>query len=285
MKIIRSIDAMKRWASKSVRKEGGCGFVPTLGALHKGHRSLIKRARRENSRVVVSVFVNPYQFRKKQYLAYPRDLKVDAAVAKEEGADVLFAPDFRRMYPNGLEGFVAMPDMFKRLRLQKLEWHYKAVLAVVMKLFGIVRPDNAYFGLKDPHQLALIERMVEEFNIPVKVRPCPTVRERDGLAYSSRNALLTPDEREAAAVVYRALKFARNETLANGVGNVQITMSRMKAMINKGGKVAVEHLELVDAKSLLPPGKECREILVYVAARIGGQRLTDNIRFRMNKSA
>ena len=274
---------MKRWARESVRKRGGCGFVPTLGALHKGHKSLIRKARRENSRVVVSVFVNPYQFRKKQYLAYPRDLKADAAVARAEGADVLFAPGCRRMYPNGFESFVDMPDMFKRLRRQKLGWHYRAVLVVVMKLFGIVRPDRAYFGLKDPHQLALIEMMVKEFNMPVKVRPCPTVRERDGLAYSSRNALLAPDERKTAAVIYRALKFARDETLATGAGNWRKTTSRMKAMVNSGQKAAVEHIELVDARSLLPPGKECREILVYVAARIGRQRLTDNIRFRIKQ--
>ncbi len=283
MKIIKSVDAMKRWARESLRKKGRCGFVPTLGALHKGHKSLIRKARRENSRVVVSVFVNPYQFRKKQYLAYPRDLKADAAVAKEEGADVLFAPTAAQMYPDGFGSFIDMPEMFKRLRRQKLEWHYRAVLVVVMKLFGIVRPDMAYFGLKDPHQLALIGTMVEEFDIPVKVCPCPTVRERDGLAYSSRNALLAPDERKAAAVIHRALKFARDDIRAKGVGNLPKTMSRMKAMINKGGKAAVEHMELVDAKSLLAPGKECREILVYVSARIGRQRLTDNIRFRMKQ--
>jgi len=125
MKIIRSVDAMKRWARESVRKKGGCGFVPTLGALHKGHRSLIKKARRENRRVVISVFVNPYQFRKKQYLAYPRDLKADARLAREEGADVLFAPTAVQMYPNGFESFVYLPQMFKRLKRQKLPHVHK----------------------------------------------------------------------------------------------------------------------------------------------------------------
>ena len=283
MKIIRSVAAMKRWAQENVREKAGCGFVPTLGALHKGHSSLIKKARRENSRVVLSVFVNPYQFRKKIYLAYPRDLKTDARIAREEGVDVLFAPSFRQMYPNGYDGFVDLPGMFKRLHRQKLEWHYKAVLVIVMKLFGIVRPDRAYFGQKDPHQLVLIERMVREFNIPVAVRPCPTVRERDGLACSSRNALLTPEQRKAAPVIYRALKFARGEILAKGAGRARKTISRMKAMINDTGKAVVEHIELVDAGSLLPPQRKGSEILVYVSARVGSQRLTDNIRFSLKK--
>ena len=283
MKIIRSLGAMKRWAGQSVRKKGECGFVPTLGALHKGHRSLIKKARRENSRVVLSVFVNPYQFRKKLYLAYPRTLKADARLAKEEGVDVLFAPTAQQMYPDGFESFVALPEMFKRLRRQKLEWHYKAVLVVVMKLLGIVRPSRAYFGLKDPHQLALIERMVAEFNIPVAIRPCPTVRERDGLACSSRNALLTSQQKIDAAVIYRTLKFAKGEIAAKGIGAADKTIPRMKAMINDGGRATAEHVELVDAHSLSAPQHGSREILIYVSARIGGQRLTDNIRFRIKK--
>ena len=274
---------MKKWARESVRKNGTCGFVPTLGALHKGHSSLIKKARRENSRVVLSLFVNPYQFRKKQYLDYPRDLKADAAVAEEEGLDVLFAPTVRQMYPDGLESFVDLPDMFKKLKRQKLEWHYKAVLVVVMKLLGIVRPDRAYFGMKDAHQLALIEKMVETFNMPVTIRPCPTVRERSGLACSSRNELLTPEQRKSAAIIYSTLKFGRDELLANGVSAIQKTVSRMKAMINSGGKVTPEHIELLDASSLLPPRKGTGEILVYVSAHVSGQRLTDNIRFRIKK--
>ena len=283
MKIIKSVDAMRRWVSASLCEKGSCGFVPTLGALHNGHTSLIKKARRENSRVVMSVFVNPYQFRKKLYLAYPRDLKADAAVAREEGVDVLFAPSARQMYPNGYDGFIDLPDMFKRLKRQKLEWHYKAVLVIVMKLFGIVRPDRAYFGLKDAHQLALIEKMVESFCLPVTVRQCPTVRERSGLACSSRNALLTEEQRRNAAIIYQTLKFGKGEVLAKGVGSVSKIISRMKAMINSGGKAAAQHIELLDAFSLLPPRKGCREILIYVSAHVGSQRLTDNIRFRMKK--
>lgn len=283
LKIIRSVSGMKKWAEKSVRKKGSCGLVPTLGALHKGHRSLLRRARKENSRVVLSVFVNPYQFRKKQYLAYPRDLKADARVAEEEGVNVLFAPGVRQMYPGTFDSFVALPEMFKRLRRQKLDWHYRAVLVVVMKLFGIVRPDNAYFGLKDPHQLALIERMVEEFNMPVKVRRCPTVRERDGLAYSSRNALLTPEERKAATVIYQALKFGKGELTAKGTGVAAGTLSRMKAMIADHNRAEPAYIEIVDANSLLPPGERSRDVFIYASARIGGHRLTDNVRFRLKK--
>lgn len=274
---------MKRWAEKSVRKKGSCGFVPTLGALHDGHRSLLRKARRENSRVCLSVFVNPYQFRKKQHLAYPRDLKADAKVAREETVDVLFAPEADRMYPQGLQTDLAMPAMLKRMNRQKMEWHYRAVLIVVMKLFGIVRPDRAYFGLKDPHQLALIEKMVEELNVPVKIRRCPTVRERGGLALSSRNALLTPSEKKSALVIYRALKFGKSEIVANGVSAAAKSLRRMEKQIAAEPHAEPEYLEIVDAKSLLPLEPGSKEILIYVSARIGGHRLTDNCRFRLKR--
>lgn len=255
--------------------------MPTLGALHDGHRSLLRKARMENSRIVLSIFVNPYQFRKKQYLEYPRDFKADAEVAREETVDVLFAPSAGRMYPQGQQTGLAMPEMLKRLNRQKMGWHYRAVLIVVMKLFRIVRPDRAYFGLKDPHQLALIEKMVEELNVPVKIRRCPTVRERGGLALSSRNALLTPEQRESALVIYRALKFGKSEIMAKGRSAAAKSLRRMEKMIAARRHAEPEQIEIVDAKSLLPVGPGSREILIYASARIGGHRLTDNCRFRL----
>ncbi|GMT41866.1 MAG: pantothenate synthetase [bacterium] len=280
---------MKSWARKFSHKKGACGFVPTLGAMHEGHGSLIRRAQRENDRVVVSVFVNPCQFRKNQYLRYPRNLEADALLSSREGADVLFAPSARQMYPNGFnsDSSVVMPGMFKRIQSQKLGWHYRAVLVVVLKLFGIVGPDRAYFGLKDPHQLALIEKMVEDFDLPVMIRPCPTMRERDGLAFSSRNALLSPDERKAASVIYRALRLGRDEIVLHEgqkrQKSVSKVISRMEAMISASRLARAERIEIVDAATLLPLGKDSRTAMIHVSVRVGSQRLTDNLRFKLKK--
>lgn len=281
MKVIRHLDEIRPWADRSVKKPGTSGLVPTLGALHEGHESLIKKARSENKRVVVSVFVNPLQFRKKQYLLYPRDLKSDIEKAAKAGADVLFAPSATEMYQPDFGSGIAMPAMFKTLKRQKLEWHYKGVLAVVLKLFQLVRPDRVYFGQKDPHQLALIERMVKDFNIPVVIRSCPTVRDENGLALSSRNALLTAEEKRAAAVIYRALKFGRKETKEKGTRSAQKTVVRIKKLILEEPLARLEHIEIVDAKNLRPLTAESAQALVYASVRIGGKRLTDNIRFRL----
>lgn len=275
---------MKSWADEHLRKKIGCGFVPTLGAMHEGHGSLIKRARKENGQVVVSVFVNPYQFRKKQYLDYPRDLEADARLADDNGANVLFVPSAKQMYPeNYCPALVVLPEIFRRLKKQKLGWHYKAVLTVVMKFFGIVRPNSAYFGMKDPHQLALIKMMVENFNLSVKIEGCPTIRERDGLARSSRNAFLTPKERKAAPVIYRALKFGRDDILKKGHKVYGKTIHRMEAIIAGSPPAKADHIEITDAGTLLPLDENSREALIFASVKVGGQRLTDNLRFRLKR--
>ncbi len=257
-------------------------MVPTLGALHEGHLALIRTARRENDRVVVSVFVNPPQFRKKVFCKYPRDLKGDIKKASSAGADAVFAPKDDDIYPPGFDARIVLPSFFSELKSQKLEWHYRAVLTVVMKLFMLVRPHRAYFGQKDPHQLALIEKMVNDFNVPVKIRPCPTVREKGGLAFSSRNALLTGREKKAATVIYKALKAGRTEILKNGVGQAPKAVTVTKKMISSQPLVRPEHVEIVDAKTLKPLGKNSRQALIYAAVWIGDKRLTDNIRFRLS---
>ncbi len=274
--VIRTVPAMRRWAEKN---GGICGFVPTLGALHDGHVSLIKKARSENRVAAVSIFVNPLQFRKKQYLAYPRNLEVDLEIARKAGANVVFAPSAEEMYPAGFETGVTLPQFFQRLKPQGLEWHYKGVLVVVLKLLQLVRPSKVYFGLKDPHQLVLIERMVADLNIPVTVRKCPTVRERDGLARSSRNALLTPDERKAAPVIFRALSHGKRE-MESGASCAQ-AMAGMREMISAQPLASVELVEIADALTLAPPGNRTRDVLIFAAVRIGGKRLADNVRFRL----
>ncbi len=275
MKIIRTVSAMKRWGELNGRD---CGFVPTLGALHDGHVSLMNRARKENRMVAVSVFVNPLQFRRREYLIYPRNIEGDAEIALKAGADVFFAPSAGDMYDAGFEGRIILPHLFQTLKPQRLEWHYGGVLIVVMKLFQIVRPRRAYFGLKDPHQLALIEKMAEDFDVPVVIRKCPTVRERGGLARSSRNALLTADERRAARVIYKALEIGKNELKKAGVTRA---LAVMKKTISSEKTARIEHVEIVNPLTLSPLDGRSREALIFAAVSIGGKRLTDNVRFRL----
>ncbi len=274
--IIRSPEAMGRW---SAGLKGTLGFVPTLGALHEGHVSLIKRASRENDVAVVSVFVNPLQFTPEGFRKYPRNLAADAKLAAAAGASAIFAPSAEQMYPAGFQSHIVLPRLFAALKRQNLEWHYRGVLQVVMKLLQIVLPDRVYFGLKDPHQLALIERMAADFNLPVVIRRCSTVRGRDGLARSSRNALLTPGERAAAPVIYRALCAAKKalhegKTPARAMRVLEKTLAAVPL-------ARLEYAEIIDPSTFLPARRGAREALAYAAVWIGEKRLADNIRFRL----
>lgn len=267
---------MTRW---SAGLKGTLGFVPTLGALHEGHVSLIKRAKRENDVVAVSVFVNPLQFTPEGFNKYPRNLAADAKIAGAAGASAIFAPSVRQMYPAGFQSQIALPPLFAALKQQKLEWHYRGVLQVVMKLIQIILPDRVYFGLKDPHQLALIERMAADFNLPVEIRRCPTVRERDGLARSSRNALLTPVERAAAPVIYRAVRAAQKAL--RGGGTPARAMRMLEKTLAAEPLARLEYAEIVDPATFRPLRRGAREALAYAAVWIGEKRLADNIRFKM----
>ena len=266
---------MTRW---SAGLKGTLGFVPTLGALHEGHASLIKRARRENDAVAVSVFVNPLQFTAEGFLKYPRSLAADAKIAGAAGASAIFAPSAEQMYPEGFQSRITLPPLFAALKGQDLEWHYRGVLLVVMKLLQIVMPDRVYFGLKDPHQLALIERMAADFNLPVEIRRCPTVREPDGLARSSRNALLTPEERAAAPVIYRALCAAK-KALRGGETPAR-ALRALEGVLATEPLARLEFAEIADPATFAPLGRGAREALAYAAVWIGQKRLADNLRFR-----
>jgi len=281
IRIIASLAEIRRTVAADRRSSG---LVPTLGALHAGHASLIKKARKENDVVIVSTFVNRLQFRKKQFLEYPRTPEHDAKIAEKAGADILFTPREEEIYPEGFSSSVTLPTLFRTLRHQKLEWHYRGVLTIVLKLFNLTQPDRAYFGMKDPHQLALIERMAEDFNIPVKIRRCPTVREKDGLARSSRNLLLTSKERKIAPVIYESLISARKIIETKGTGSINGAVAGIRRYLNRRGECRVEHVEITDAATLSAVSGKTKEILVFVAARIGSQRLTDNIRFRLPRS-
>ena len=203
MKMVRSIDELREARAAA---EGTAGLVPTMGSFHEGHRALFRAARTENDVVVVSLFVNPAQFEEDGDLAaYPRDEARDAELAEEAGVDILFAPSAEELYPPGFETWVDVERLGSMLEGRSRPGHFRGVATICLKLFNLVRPDRAYFGQKDAQQTAVVRRLVRDLNVPVEIRVLPTVRDEDGLALSSRNARLTPEERERALALPRAL--------------------------------------------------------------------------------
>jgi pantoate--beta-alanine ligase len=254
------------------------GFVPTMGAFHEGHLSLIRAAREECDKVVVSIFVNPTQFGPAEdFQSYPRDLENDKKAAENEGVDLIFAPTSREMYPLGFCTEVEVKgDITSRLCGASREGHFKGVTTVVNKLMNIVGPDIAYFGMKDAQQALVIKRMVKDLNMPVNVRTMPVVREEDGLAMSSRNINLSDREREQALNIYKALKTA--ERMAReGAGSAGPIRSAAMDILSQGKDVTVEYVEIADPDTLDPISEISGEALMLVAARVGETRLIDNI--------
>ncbi len=251
------------------------GFVPTLGYLHEGHESLIAKARKENDIVVVSAFVNPKQFRTKAYQVYPRDLARDKAICERLKVNYVFAPENKDMHPDGYDTEVSVKELTGRLEGSKIRWHYKAVATVVAKLFNIVGPDRAYFGKKDPHQLAIIKRMTADLNFPVKIVPVTTKRAKDGVALSSRNALLTKEERKAAVVIPNAIKEIARLIKKGGVTRTRLVRN-LESLLVKEPIAKVDFIAVVDADTLREEDFKGKT-LIYVAVYIGDKRLTDNV--------
>src|SRR5271170_3851996 len=222
---------MKEYA-RAARAEGlVLGLVPTMGALHEGHTALVARARKECSRVIASVFVNPKQFGPKEdYKKYPRDLEADAEKLAAVGVDALFAPDAADIYPDGFRTYVNVEGISERLEGRSRPGHFRGVATVVLKLFEIVQPHFAYFGRKDAQQVRIISQMTRDLNLETEIVVCPIVREPDGLALSSRNAYLKPDERAAATVLHRALTAARDELAAGVRDSLQLQMVLRKVL-------------------------------------------------------
>ena len=250
------------------------GFVPTLGCLHVGHGALIKRARRENSVVAVSIFVNPPQFKPEAYRAYPRNMKDDMRLLKSLDVDYLFAPDETDMYPEGFDTQVETLDLAGRLEGEAIRWHYRAVATVVAKLFNIIGPSKAYFGKKDAHQLAILRRMTEDLNFPVNIIPVPTVRDKDGLAFSSRNTLLTSEERVAASAIPRALE-AIALKVSRGAEDRAALTQELISLLETEPLIKVDYAAVVDEKTL-KPDVIGQKTFIHAAVIIGGKRLTDN---------
>ena len=262
---------------KAWKKEGcSVGFVPTMGYLHEGHGSLISRARKENDKVVVSIFVNPMQFGPGEDLeSYPRDLDKDSAYCESLGADLIFHPEPEEMYTDGFCSYVDMSVLTEELCGLSRPVHFRGVCTVVNKLFNIVQPDRAYFGQKDAQQLAIIKRMVQDLNMDLEIIGCPIVREEDGLAKSSRNTYLSAEERQAALVLSKAVKLGQ-ELVAGGETDAKKIISEMSALIEKEPLARIDYVKAVDGLTMQQIDTVKSPMLVALAVYIGKTRLIDN---------
>jgi pantoate--beta-alanine ligase len=259
------------------RTGAAIGLVPTMGALHEGHLSHVRRARARDEVVVASVFVNPTQFGPSEDLArYPRTPERDAALLEAEGVDVLFMPSAEEMYPPGFATRVEVGRIGEVLEGASRPGHFAGVATVVLKLFGLVRPTRAYFGQKDAQQLAVIRQMVRDLNLPVEIVAGPTMREPDGLAMSSRNAYLSPAERRAATVLYRALTVARDRYNA-GERAAEVLRHVMHSTLSEEPLARLDYAEVVNADTMEVPARVEAGALLVIAARIGTTRLIDNM--------
>ena len=277
MKIIRSIKEMSNFSQMMHIKGKTIGFVPTMGALHEGHLTLIHQVHKENDIVVVSIFVNPIQFGPKEdYRRYPRNLKLDAQLCEKAGADVIFCPEAQQMYPGSYKTYVNVSDLSDCLCGEFRPGHFKGVATVVTKLFNIVNPDIAYFGQKDAQQAIIVKKTVGDLNIPVQIKVMPTIREKDGLAMSSRNAYLNKEERQDATVLYQALILAKN-LIREGNINASDIIRKMRRLINKKKRAQIQYISIVDLKDLKPVDKIRDKVLVALSVWIGKTRLIDNI--------
>ena len=253
------------------------GLVPTMGALHAGHMALVERARRESSQVVTSIFVNPTQFGPKEDLAkYPRTFEADSQKLSDAGVDTIFAPQPTDIYPPGFRTYVNVDGLSDRLEGRSRPGHFRGVATVVLKLFEIVQPTYAYFGRKDAQQVRIITQMARDLNLDVEIVICPIVREPDGLALSSRNVYLTPDERKAALVLNRALTAARDE-LASGTRDTLSIQSAIQKIFAAEPLATLDYAEIVDADTFEPVGRVSRPCYILLAAHLGKTRLIDNL--------
>lgn len=267
-----------RQAIAAARRAGrAIGLVPTMGALHAGHASLIRAARQETGLVAVSIFVNPAQFGPNEDLArYPRPIERDVELCAREGADLIFHPMPETIYPQGFQTWVQVAELEKGLCGASRPGHFRGVATVVLKLFNIVQPDVAYFGQKDAQQARLLAQMVRDLDLPVQMRICPIVRESDGLALSSRNAYLSAEERERATVLYRALETVRGQIDA-GERRSETLIAIARGMVDATPGARIDYIEVVDWETLRPVGAIQGKVLIALAVYFGTTRLIDNI--------
>jgi pantoate--beta-alanine ligase len=272
--IVKTISEIRALRQKL---KGSVGFVPTMGFLHEGHLALVKRAKAENSAVIVSIYVNPAQFGPREdFGAYPRDLDRDLELLRKEGTDIVFVPSDDEMYPHEFSSWVDVEKVTQRLEGAARPGHFRGVATVVAKLFNIVRPTRAYFGQKDAQQVVVIKRMVADLDMNVEVVVVPTVRESDGLAMSSRNVYLSPEERQAATVLFKALMLAR-QLRRDGEKDAEKIRRKMTALIRKEPLAQIDYVSIADAGTLEELDLIDRPAVASLAVRIGKTRLIDNM--------
>jgi pantoate--beta-alanine ligase len=270
------IAEVKKYVREWKRQGLTIGLVPTMGYLHEGHASLIRRAREDNDRVIVSDFVNPIQFGPKEDLAvYPRDFDADCRLCESLGADLVFHPEPEEMYAPNACTHVKVDNLTEHLCGVTRPFHFQGVCTVVTKLFHISEADRAYFGQKDAQQLAVIRRMVRDLNFPIEIIGCPIIREEDGLAKSSRNTYLNAEERKAAAILYKALKKG-HEMIDAGETDAEKVEDAIRSVIETEPRAKIDYVEIVDWEELQPVAKIDRPVLVALAVYIGKDRLIDN---------
>ena len=277
MIIAKKVKQMRDFLGRAKKAHKTIGFVPTMGALHEGHLSLIRQAHKDNDYVVVSIFVNPIQFGPKEdFKKYPRDLRRDSRLCKKEKVDLIFYPDRKEMFASDFKTYISVEGLSSTLCGKARPGHFQGVTTVVNKLFNIVQPDVAYFGQKDAQQSVIIKKMAQDLNMPVKVKVLPIVREQDGLAMSSRNAYLNNQERKDSVVLYRALRLAKL-LIDGGLKDSSRIISRIRQVIEKKKSAHVDYIAIVDDRNLLPVTKISGVCLVALAVRFGKTRLIDNI--------
>ena len=280
MNIIRTPKAMAAWSRQFHREGVTIGFVPTMGALHDGHRALIRAARLQCDALVVSIFVNPTQFAPTEDLAkYPRPIAKDRALCRSEGVDICFEPGVKAIYPDSFETVVTVPEIARRWEGEIRPHHFAGVATVVTKLFGIVRPDIAVFGQKDFQQAALVRRMIKDLSLGVKLIVHPTVREQDGLAMSSRNVYLSGTDRTLAPILYKSLQ-AGAAAIKDGMTAGRRIQSMMAQVLRRKSAATVDYLAVCDPDTLTPLESVNDRTVLLGAIRIGNVRLIDNVLVR-----
>jgi pantoate--beta-alanine ligase len=274
---IRTIAWMKEHARQTRAENRIVGLVPTMGALHEGHLSLVQRAKRDCSPVIASLFVNPKQFGPSEdFSKYPRTFESDKEKLEQAGVDSLFAPEPAEIYPQDFSTYVNVERLSEKLEGRSRPGHFRGVTTVVMKLLQIVQPNFAYFGRKDAQQARIITQMARDLNLDAEIVVCPIVREPDGLAMSSRNAYLSPEERKAATVLYRALEAAKNE-LAAGVRDTLQLQTSLRRKLDSEPLATVDYAEVVDAERFEPVVRVNKAAYIVLAVFIGKTRLIDNL--------
>jgi pantoate--beta-alanine ligase len=278
MEIIRIPRIMRDTSTGHILRTKSIGFVPTMGALHDGHMGLVRRARQENDITVVSIFVNPLQFGPSEdFTMYPRDLEGDMEKLRVEGTDILFIPDVALMYPEGFLTQVEVDKISDELCGAFRPGHFKGVATVVTKLFHIVKPARAYFGQKDFQQAAIIRKLVKDLDMDIDVVVCPTIRERDGLAMSSRNVYLTKERREAAAIIYRCLTEASDLINSGIIKTAPVKRAMHERLLNEPAVSGIDYAGIYDPETLNELSEIKNAVLIAIAVKIGNTRLIDNM--------